>query len=128
VPQHHVRPDGLPPVNGYSHAVAFTGRMIAISGQVPLDAEGNLVGADDAQIQTRQVFDNLAAALAAAGAGMRHVVKLTVYLTDLADLAAFRAARDDYLSAETPPACSLVQVSGLVNPSFRIEIDALAAI
>ncbi|MEQ4204265.1 RidA family protein [Actinopolymorpha sp. B9G3] len=126
--QHYVRPDGLPPVNGYSHAVAFSGRMIAISGQVPLDAEGNLVGGDDAQIQTRQVFDNLAAALAAAGAGMRHVVKLTVYLTNLADLAAFRTARDDYLSPDTPPACSLVQVSGLVNPSFRIEIDALAAI
>jgi hypothetical protein len=42
--QHHIRPDGLPPVNGYSHAVAFSGRMVAVSGQVPLDGQGRLAG------------------------------------------------------------------------------------
>lgn len=125
--QHYVRPDGLPPVNGYSHAVSFSGRMVAISGQVPLEASGKLAG-DEPQAQVRQVFENLAAALAAAGARMEHVVKLTVYLTDLADLAAFRLVRDEYISPGKPPASTLVQVSGLVNPAFRIEIDALAAI
>lgn len=54
-------------------------------------------------------------------------MKLTVFLTDLGDLPAFRAVRDEFLDLERPPACSLVQVSGLVNPAFRIEIDALAA-
>ncbi len=78
--QHYVRPGGMPPVNGYSHAVAFSGRMVAISGQVPLDGQGKLAGQDDPRAQVRQVFDNLTAALAAAGAGMEHVVKLTVYL------------------------------------------------
>ncbi|MEP7023399.1 MAG: RidA family protein [Actinomycetota bacterium] len=126
--QHYVRPDGTPPVNGYSHAVAFTGRMIAVSGQVPLDAAGQLVGPGDARAQARQVFENLAAALAAAGAAMTDVVKLTVFLTDLADLAAFREVRDGYFAADRPPASSLVQVSGLVNPAFRIEIEALAAV
>jgi reactive intermediate/imine deaminase len=125
--QHYVRPDGLPPVNGYSHAVAFSGRMIAVSGQVPLDAQGRLVGENDPQAQTRQVFENLAAALATAGAGMEQVVKLTVFLTDLADLDAFRRVRDEYISADRPPASSLVQVSRLVNPAFRVEIEALAA-
>jgi reactive intermediate/imine deaminase len=125
--EHYVRPDGLPPVNGYSHAVAFTGRMIAISGQVPLDAHGKLAG-PDAQAQVRQVFDNLAAALAAAGAGIEHVVKLTVYLTDIADLQAFRQVRDEYISLEKPPASTLVQVTSLASPAFRVEIDALAAI
>ncbi len=125
--QHYVRPDGMPPVNGYSHAVAFSGRMIAVSGQVPLDAQGRLVGENDPQAQTRQVFENLAAALATAGAGMEQVVKLTVFLTDLADLDAFRRVRDEYISADRPPASSLVQVSRLVHPAFRVEIEALAA-
>ncbi|MFI1016364.1 RidA family protein [Streptomyces sp. NPDC020965] len=126
--QHYVRPDGLPPVNGYSHAVSFSGSMVAISGQVPLDAQGRLVGPDDPEAQARQVFENLTTALAAAGAGMGQVVRLTFYLTDLADLAALRRVRDEYISLEKPPASSLVQVSGLVNPAFRIEIDALAAL
>jgi reactive intermediate/imine deaminase len=128
MPQHYVRPDGTPPVNGYSHAVAFTGRMIAVSGQVPLDAAGQLVGPGDPLAQARQVFENLAAALAAAGAGLTDIVKLTVFLTDLADLTAFRQVRDGRFPADSPPASSLVQVSGLVHPGFRIEIEALAAL
>jgi len=95
---------------------------------VPLDGQGKLAGQDDPRAQVRQVFDNLTAALAAAGAGMEHVVKLTVYLTDLADLDAFRQVRDEYISLDKPPAGTLVQVSSLVNPAFRVEIDALAAI
>jgi reactive intermediate/imine deaminase len=126
--QHYVRPDGLPPVNGYSHAVVFDGRMVAVSGQVPLTADGERVGKDDPEAQVRQVFDNLANALAAAGAGMEQVVKLTVFLTDLADLEVFRRVRDEYISLEAPPASSLVRVSGLVHPEFRVEIEALAAI
>jgi len=125
--RHYVRPDGLPPVIGYSHAVAFGGPLIVVSGQVPLDANGRLVGKDDPAAQIRQVFENLAAALAAAGATMDQVVKLTVFLTDLADLAEFRRIRDEYISAELPPASSLVQISGLVNPDFRVEVEALAA-
>jgi reactive intermediate/imine deaminase len=125
--QHHVRPEGLPPVNGYSHAVVFSGRMVAVSGQVPLDGDGSLVGMEDPEAQVRQVFENLRHALAAAGADMGHIVKLTVYLTDLQDLDCFRRVRDQYISTEHPPACSLVQVSGLVNPAFRVEIDALAS-
>ncbi|MFF3128406.1 RidA family protein [Streptomyces sp. NPDC057908] len=91
--QHYVRPDGLPPVNGYSHAVSFSGSMVAVSGQVPLDGQGQLVGPDDPEAQVRQVFENLKTALAAAGAGMEQVVKLTIYLTDLADPASCRARR-----------------------------------
>ncbi|MFJ4918524.1 RidA family protein [Streptomyces sp. NPDC088725] len=126
--QHFVRPDGSPPVNGYSHAVSFSGSTVAVSGQVPLDGEGRLVGPDDPEAQVRQVFENLKTALAAAGASMEQVVKLTFCLTDLADLEALRRVRDEYISPEKPPASSLVRVSGLVNPAFRVEIDALAAI
>ncbi|MBO0830896.1 MAG: RidA family protein [Actinobacteria bacterium] len=125
--EHYIRPDGLPPVNGYSHAVAFSGRMVAVSGQVPLDSDGKLIGQDDPRAQARQVFHNLTTALAAAGAGMEHVVKLTIYLTNLDDLEAVRQARDQFISPDRPPASSLVQVSRLVHPAFRVEIEALAA-
>jgi reactive intermediate/imine deaminase len=125
---HHVRPAGLPLTNGYSHAVEFSGRLVAVSGQVPLDAEGRLVGADDPEAQVRQVFDNLRTALAAAGAGLKHVVKLTIFLTDMADLDVVRRVRNEYVSTESPPASSLVQVSALVNPAFRVEIEALASV
>ncbi|MGY5134206.1 RidA family protein [Streptomyces nigrescens] len=124
--QHHIRPAGAPPVNGYSHAVAFTGTTVAVSGQVPVDGDGRLVGEGDAEAQVRQVYANLATALEAASCTLDDVVKLTVYLTDLADLPAFRRVRDEHQDARRPPACSLVQVAGLVQPGFRIEIEALA--
>ncbi|MEU1784944.1 RidA family protein [Streptomyces sparsogenes] len=124
--QHFVRPEGSSPVNGYSHAVSCAGRVVAVSGQVPVDSEGRLVGEGDAEAQVRQVYANLATALQSAGSDLEHVVKLTVYLTDLQDLAAFRRVRDEHQDPARPPACSLVQVVGLVHPAFRVEIDAWA--
>jgi reactive intermediate/imine deaminase len=126
--EHYVRPDGMPPVNGYSHAVSFEGQLVVVSGQVPVDADGRLVGPGDPEAQVRQVFRNLECALAAAGATMDHIVKLTVFLTDMADLGVFRKVRGEYIRADRPPASSLVRVSGLVNPEWRIEVEALAAI
>ena len=108
--------------------MVFTGRTVVVSGQVPLDASGTLVGDGDALAQTRQVFRNITTALAACGATMADVVKLTVFLTDLGDLADFRTARDEVIDPARPPASSLVQVSGLVHPAFRVEIEALAAL
>ncbi|KUL38843.1 enamine deaminase RidA [Streptomyces sp. NRRL F-4489] len=126
--EHIVRPDGAPPVNGYSHAVAFSGPMVVVSGQVPVDAAGRLVGEGDSEAQIRQIYANLDTALKAAGSGLDHVVKLTVFLTDLADLDTFRRVRDEHQNAARPPACSLVQVAGLVNPAFRAEVEAWAVI
>jgi enamine deaminase RidA (YjgF/YER057c/UK114 family) len=125
--EHLIRPDGMPPVNGYSHAVLFSGPMMVISGQVPVDADGSLVGKDDPEAQVRQVFANLTAALAGVGATMAHVVKFTYFVTDMSMLPTVRQVRDEYIDVERPPASSLVQVAGLVNPDFMIEIEALAA-
>ena len=126
--RYFVQPAGLPPVNGYSHAVGFDGQMVVISGQVPLDEHGQLVGRDDAEAQARQVLTNLSTALAAAGTDLDHVVKITMFLTDLADLEACRRVRNEFISPDRPPASSAVIVSGLVNPEFRIEVEALAAV
>jgi enamine deaminase RidA (YjgF/YER057c/UK114 family) len=120
-------PAGLHPPNGFSHAVSFTGRLVVVSGQVPMSPAGDIPAEPRAQV--RQVFENLGAALAAAGADFGHVVKLTVFVTSLADLPVFREVRDEFLPAgQPPPASSLVQVVALVNPAFRLEVEALAAV
>lgn len=124
--QHHLGAAAHAPVNGYSHAVAHEGRLVVVSGQVPVDPDGNLVGPGNAEAQIDQVFRNIATVLAAAGTTMSSLVKLTVYLTERADLAAFRRVRDRYIDLEKPPASSLVLVAGLIDPDFRVEIDALA--
>ncbi len=120
------RPEGLGPVSGYSHAVAGSGRLVAVSGQLPVDSDGNVVDPTDSLVQARQVFSNLDRALAAAGASAKDVIKLTFYLTDLNDLHAIRAARDEFIGDNPPPANSLFQVSALVLPEVRFEVDALA--
>lgn len=120
-------PDTLAPPFGYSHVVEATGaRTIYISGQVPLDTKGELVGAGDLEAQTRRVFENLTAALEAAGAQWSDVVKLNYYLRDVGQIAVIRAIRDEYLDPERRPASTLVEVSGLFRDDVLIEVDAVA--
>lgn len=126
MPEFIAQPKGLSAANGYSH-VAIAGSLVFISGQVPVRADGTVVGTDDVEAQVDQVFRNLGSALAAAGVGWSQVVKLTYFVIDIADLAVVRAVRDRYIDAGAPPASSLVQVSALVNPAFRVEVDAVAS-
>ena len=105
---------------------ASGGRLIYISGQVPLDADGELVGAGDFSAQTRQVFENLTSALAAADASWADVVKLTYFLTDAGQLTTVRAIRDEYVNTEQPPASTLVEISRLAREDFLVEIEAVA--
>jgi reactive intermediate/imine deaminase len=123
-----VRPEGLAPTSGYSHVAEFSGRLVAVSGQVAWDADGNVVGRDDVEAQARQVFANLRTALAAAGADLANIVKLTVFLTDIGDLATVRRVRNEFVDPASPPASTLVQVSALVDPALKIEIEALAVV
>jgi enamine deaminase RidA (YjgF/YER057c/UK114 family) len=125
--RHHVRPNGLAAPNGFSQVVEFSGKLVVVSGQVAFDADGQIVGRDDPEAQARQVFANLTA-LAAAGAGLDDVVKLTVYLTDIGDLAVVRRVRSELFAPESAPASTLVAVSSLVDPALKIEIEALAVI
>lgn len=121
-------PDGVAPGSGYSHVVIGTGRIAVISGQVALDADGELVGAGDPGAQARQVFENLRRCLAAAGATFDQVVKLTYYVTDTADLPAVREARDACVDTARPPASTAVQVSALYRPDLLLEVEALAVL
>jgi reactive intermediate/imine deaminase len=119
-----------PPVGTYSHAVRVEtadGTWIYVSGQVALGAEGTLVGPGDMKAQTRQVFENLRAILAADGATFADVVKIGTYLTTLDDIAGMREVRSEYLTSE-PPASTAVQVVALVVPDALIEIDLVAVV
>jgi reactive intermediate/imine deaminase len=122
-----LNPETLSAPFGYSHVVdAPVGRIIYISGQVPLDSDGQLVGEGDFEAQTRQVFENLTRALEAADASWSDVVKLNYFLRDVGEITSVRAIRDDYANTEKPPASTLVEVGGLFRDDVLIEIEAVA--
>jgi 2-iminobutanoate/2-iminopropanoate deaminase len=106
-----------------SVSVTGSGRWIHVSGQVALGEDGRLVEGDVAR-QTRATLDNIERVLRRAGAELRHVVKLTVFLTDLDDYGAFGAVRAEYFGDQLP-ASAAVQVSGLLLDA-EVEIDAVA--
>jgi enamine deaminase RidA (YjgF/YER057c/UK114 family) len=120
---------GTPP--GYSQIVEVSAsRIIFIAGQTALDRDGRLVGNNDFAKQAAQVFCNLAIALTASGCTAAHLVKLTVFLTDMNNLASYREARNRFFASVTPPAApavTLVEVSQLYGADFMIEIEAIAA-
>ena len=125
----HLSPDTLPAPVGYSHVVESSGgRLVYISGQVPLDSSGELVGAGDFDAQARQVFENLSAALEAVGASWRDVVKLTYFVVDMSRIASVREIRNEYVDTAHPPASTLVEVSGLFRDDVLIEVEAVAVV
>jgi len=123
-----VNPPELSSPTGYSHVAEVRGgRLVYISGQIALDAQGKLVGKGDLEAQADQVFRNLGAALASVGCTARNVVKFTVFMRDVKDLAAYRRARDRFVGEGPRPASTLVEISKLVSEEFLIEIEAVAA-
>ncbi|PQA95961.1 endoribonuclease L-PSP [Chryseobacterium shigense] len=102
-------------------------KMIFLSGQVPLDKTGNLVG-NDVENQTRQVFKNIESILKEHGATGRDIVKLGIFITDISKTSDFRKIRDLYINLQNPPVSSLVEVSRLFRDDVLIEVEATAVI
>lgn len=126
-PATFLNPSTMPAAAGYSHVVTVPGgTLVFLSGQVPLDASGTLVGPGDLAAQTRQVFSNLKAGLEAAGTDFARVVKLSFFLTDISRIAVVRGVRDEFVNTEHPPASTAVEVKRLVREEFLIEVDAVA--
>ena len=122
-----INPDGVHAPTGYSHVVEVQlGRVAYISGQVALDPAGRLVGEGDIVAQTRQVFENLKAALGELGTDFSNVIKINLYAVDVSRLAEIRAVRNEYLTE--PPASTFVVVKGLVRPELLIEVEAVVAL
>jgi enamine deaminase RidA (YjgF/YER057c/UK114 family) len=113
---------------GYTHVVeaAGPGRIIYIAGQIGLTPDGKIAG--DFRAQAVQCFENLKAALSAAGAGFEHVVKITNYFVDIAYLPVFREVRDGYFDTKSPPASTAVQIVKLAQPDLLFEIEAIAMV
>ena len=114
------------PVSHYTDAVRF-GDLLFISGLVALDKDNKLIGGDDAAEQTRKIFENMKLVLDAAGAGFGDVLKVTVFLTDINDRTVINPVRAEYFGS-TRPASTLVQVSKLVLPGLKVEIEAIVGL
>jgi enamine deaminase RidA (YjgF/YER057c/UK114 family) len=124
----HLNPEGMHQNPAYSQGVVVEApaRTVYVGGQNAVSPEGQVVGVGDLAAQTELTLQNLATVLAAAGARLQDVVKLTVYLVQGQDFregyGAFQRAWGD----APPPAVSAAMVSGLAHPDFLVEIDAVA--
>ena len=114
----------LEPVSHYCHSVR-AGNLIWVSGVVGMRADGSIP--DDTVAQFDIAMDALDACLRAAGGKPEHVVKVQVFLTDIAERASINPRRIDYFG-ENRPASTLVEVSALVDPRMKVEIECQAAI
>ena len=121
------------PIGAYSLGMAVNpGHLVYVAGQVAMNAEGTLVGPEDAATQTKQVYTNIGQILAAAGATFNNVVEFTTYVVGRDSIQKFIEGRNQiypslYPEGDFPPNTLLV-VNGLVREEFLVEIKAVAAL
>lgn len=124
----HSNPPGMTQPAAYSQVVEIDGphRLVFVAGQTGVDASGK--AAQGFRAQAVQAFTNIKTALASVGGSMDHVVRLTTYLTDIQqDADAYREVRASFLPNKSAlPASTLLQVVRLADPSYLIEVDAIA--
>ena len=123
VEQIRLDPDPLEP---YYLSQGFrVGDLVIVSGQAALDEHGAIVGAGDFDAQAEQTFRNLARVLEAGGASLDRVVKVTIFLTDMANFPKIVELRKRWFSAPYP-ADTIVEVASLALPELELEIEAIA--
>lgn len=130
MPKTELHSDLLAPPNGHFAQGTITearGKLVFISGMTARNREGGITGVGDITAQTHQVCQNLRAAVTEAGGTMDDVVRVDVYVRDINDFAAIHAVRRQYFTG-TPPASTMVQVSGFVKQEYLIEINAIAVL
>ena len=115
-----------PPFSAYSHAVEAPAgaRFLYVSGQLGVAPDGTV--ASDFAGQANQAFLNVMAILKEAGMGPADIVRVNTYLTDSNDIAGYRAIRDSHMSGHEAASTMLV-ISALAQPHFKIEVEAVAA-
>ncbi len=124
-----IRTDKAPaPVGPYNQAIAASGEILFIAGQIPLDPEtGKIIEEGDIAAQTKQVMVNIQAILQEAGADWDNVVKTSVFLSDLANFTAMNQIYAHYFSEDTAPARACVEVSRLPK-DVLVEIECIAVL
>ena len=118
-----VNPAGAAPNPALSPGM-IVGDFLFVSGHVAVDSSGNVVGAGDAEAQSRQVMANIREVVSAAGANMEDVAKITCFITDIAYYPGYSKVRSETWPKD-PPASSTVVVAGLVRPEFLVEVEAI---
>ncbi|MDJ1183517.1 RidA family protein [Roseofilum casamattae] len=114
------------PVGPYNQAIAASGQLLFVSGQIAIDPSTNeIVGPGDVSKQTEQVMANLRAVLAAAGASFEHVVKTTIFLNNMNDFATVNQVYSGYFDPENAPARACVEAARLPK-DVLVEIDCIA--
>jgi enamine deaminase RidA (YjgF/YER057c/UK114 family) len=121
-----IKPSGINPNPALSPGIRV-GDFLFVSGNVSTDAGGNLVGEGDCEAQSRQVMSNIQTIVGAVGASMQDVVKITCFLTNVADYPAYSKVRAENFPND-PPASSTVVVAALVRPEFLVEVEAVVRI
>jgi len=127
----HSNPKGLFDSKFYRQVVTVSGngKTIYIGGQNAINSEGQLVGQDDFELQTKQALENIRIALASENATFNDVIKLNIYMVDGCDPAVgFKAFNETVGELEKPPLITVLKVAGLANPLCLIEIDAIAVV
>ena len=114
------------PISHYTDAVR-AGDLLFVSGCVPTDGDGNVVGGDDVAAQARKTLENIGVILERVGATFADVVKVTVFLTDIDDRPKINPVRQE-IFGDAKPASTLIEVSRLAIPGIKIEIEAVARI
>jgi len=126
-----LQPDGLVRNPAFSNVAVVSGpvRTVYVGGQDAVTADGQIVGRGDLAAQTRQILRNIETALAAAGAGPEHVIKLTILVVQGQDLReGFGAFQDTWGQRSDPPLVTGAFVAALAHPDFLAEIDAIAVV
>ena len=118
-----IMPPGTSPNPPFSPGVRV-GDFLFVSGNVGMGSDGNLVGLGDCEAQSRQTMVNIRAIVEAAGATMADVVKITCFLTNMADYPAYSKVRAE-IWPSSPPASSTVAVAALVRPELLVEVEAV---
>lgn len=114
------------PLAGYCRAVR-AGQIIAVSGSVAVGDDGELVGRGDVYRQAKRCIEVLANALQQAGSGLEDVVRTRMFVTDISQWESVAKAHQEAFGA-TPPATTMVEVSGLIDPDMLVEIEADAVV
>jgi 2-iminobutanoate/2-iminopropanoate deaminase len=103
------------------------GRLVFISGMTARRADGSIAGIGDIEAQTRQVCENVKAAVEAAGGTMDDICRVDVYVRNMEHFDQIHKVRRDYFKAP-PPASTMVEVGKMTSPDYLIEINAIAVI
>jgi 2-iminobutanoate/2-iminopropanoate deaminase len=129
IEREHLFPAGLSKPTGHWTTVttARPGKLVFVSGLTAKNERGEIVGVGDVRAQARQVCENLVAAMRAAGGTLADILRVDVYIKEMAGFKDIHDIRREYFGAN-PPASTMVAVSAFTHPDMLIEINAIAVL